>query len=275
LRKSELVAAGLRSPLVESGPPGAAEAIAFVHGNPGSHEDWLDLAGRCGEFARAVAFDMPGFGAADKPRGFDYRPEGYAAFMDAAFAELGIERVHLVLHDFGGPFGTAWAGEHPERLRSAVMLNNGSMTDARWHGLAKLWRRPVVGELVMAATTRKRWRSNFAQAKPQLPPEFVERMYDDYNWGTRRAVLKLYRRTSLPYPPAIPWYEALAKRDAPALIVYGELDRFVSARRAEGVKEAFPSAEYVPFPQSGHFPFADDPEGTAAQVVPFLQAQAE
>ena len=118
---------GERSPLVESGPQQASEAVVFVHGNPGSHEDWLDLAARTGEFVRAVAFDMPGFGQADKPRGFDYRPEGYAVFLAAAFGELGIERVHLVLHDFGGPFGSGWAGSHPDRLARAVVMNSGSL----------------------------------------------------------------------------------------------------------------------------------------------------
>ena len=275
LRSGSLEAGGKHSPLVESGPRDASEAVVFIHGNPGSHQDWLDLAGRTGEFMRAVAFDMPGFGQADKPRGFDYRPEGYAAFLEAAFAELGIDRVHLVLHDFGAPFGIGWAGTHPDRLASAVVMNSGSLTNARWHKMAKLWRRPVVGEVVMLATRRGRWRDAFEKAAPpKLPAEFVDRMYDDYDWGTRRAVLKLYRATDLPYPPAERWYDVLAERDPPALIVWGAKDPFVKARRVEQMKSAFPSARIVGLENSGHFPFADDPEGTAAAVIPFLQAQA-
>jgi pimeloyl-ACP methyl ester carboxylesterase len=276
LRNGQVVANGLRSPLAEAGPEGASEAVVFVHGNPGSHEDWLELASRAGEFMRAVAFDMPGFGQADKPRDFDYTPEGYAEFLGAALAELGIERVHLVLHDFGGPFGIGWAGTHPEQLASAVVMNSGSLTNARWHKMAKLWRRPVVGELVMLATRRGRWRAAFAgAAPPELPPEFVERMYDDYDWGTRRAVLKLYRATDLPYPPAERWYDVLAERDRPALIVWGAHDPFVKARRVEQMKRAFPSARIVGLENSGHFPFADDPEGTAEAVIPFLRSQAD
>jgi pimeloyl-ACP methyl ester carboxylesterase len=275
LRERELTVSGLRTPLAESGPEAAAEAVVFIHGNPGSHRDWLDLTARAGEFTRAVAFDMPGFGQAAKPRDFDYRPEGYAEFLEAAFAELAIDRVHLVLHDFGGPFGIGWAGAHPDRLGSAVVMNSGSLTNARWHKMAKLWRRPVVGELVMLATQRGRWRAAFENAAPpRLPAEFVDRMYDDYDRGTRRAVLKLYRATDLPYPPAERWYEVLAERDIPALIVWGARDPFVKARRAEQMKRAFPSAEIVGLPSSGHFPFADDPEGTAAAVIPFLRAQA-
>jgi len=273
LRTGELLAAGLRSPLAEAGPESGREAVVFIHGNPGSHRDFADLTGRAGEFTRAVAFDMPGFGQADKPRSFDYRPEGYAAFIDAALAELGIERVHLVLHDFGGPFGLAWAGTHPERLASAVVMNCGSLTNAKWHNLAKLWRRPVVGEAVMLATRRGRWRRTFENEDAPLPCEFVDRMYDDYDRGTRRAVLKLYRATDLPYPPADGWERVLAQRNVPALIIWGGRDPFVMAIGAEQMKAAFPSAEVVGLERSGHFPFIDDPEATADAIIPFLQAR--
>jgi pimeloyl-ACP methyl ester carboxylesterase len=68
---------GVRSPVLELGPPEAVEAIVFVHGNPGSRRDWENLARGVGEFGRAVAMDMPGFGTADKPADFDYSVPGY------------------------------------------------------------------------------------------------------------------------------------------------------------------------------------------------------
>jgi pimeloyl-ACP methyl ester carboxylesterase len=83
---------GLRSPYIQAGDPGSREAVVFVHGNPGSHLDWYELLTRTGSFARAVAFDAPGFGGADKPADFDYSVPGYARFIGGALRELGIER---------------------------------------------------------------------------------------------------------------------------------------------------------------------------------------
>ncbi|MDP8953075.1 MAG: alpha/beta fold hydrolase [Actinomycetota bacterium] len=77
--------------------------MVFSHGNPGSSRDWERLSSRAGEFGRAVAPDMPGFGRADKPEDFDYTVEGYARHLDGVMVELGIRRAHLVVHDFGGP----------------------------------------------------------------------------------------------------------------------------------------------------------------------------
>ena len=90
-----------------------------------------------GELGRAVAVDMPGFGKADKPRDFDYQVSSYADFLQGALTELGIERVHLVVHDFGGPFGLFWGLQHPDMWASVVLINIGVMpgyNGTRWPG---------------------------------------------------------------------------------------------------------------------------------------------
>jgi pimeloyl-ACP methyl ester carboxylesterase len=273
LQESEIAVDGVRSPLIQAGPADSSEAVVFLHGNPGSRLDWGDLVRAAGDFSRALAFDMPGFGQADKPRDFDSTVEGYAAFVAGALNQLGVERVHLVVHDFGGPFGICWAAEHPDALESAVVFNTGSMTNRRWHRMGKLWRTPGVGEAVMAVTNRRAWRRAMNAGPRPLPPTFVDRMYEDFDRGTRRTVLRLYRATDLPYPSASGWVATLAELDRPALIVWGAKDPFVGPGRAEALKRAFPSAELIMLDDSGHFPFADDPGRTAAAVLPFLRAQ--
>jgi pimeloyl-ACP methyl ester carboxylesterase len=259
--------------MIEAGPPESSEAVVFLHGNPGSRLDWEDLVGRVGEFCRALAFDMPGFGQADKPRDFGYRVEDYATFVAGALSQLGVERVHLVVHDFSGAFGMCWAAGHPDAFASAVLFNTGTWTRGRWHRMARLWRRPVVGELVMAITNRRAWRRAMNAGPDPLPPAFIDRMYDDFDRGTRRAVLRLYRATDLPYPPASGWVDTLHDVDRPALIVWGANDPFLGQRRVEDLKQPFPSAAVKMLDRSGHFPFADDPEGSEQAVVPFLQSQ--
>src|SRR4051794_14616427 len=110
--------AGVRSPVLTAGPDDAEEAVVFVHGVPGAGQEWADLVGRVGEFARAVAPDMPGFAGADKPRDFPYNVDGYARHLDGLLGELGIRRAHLVMHDFGGPWALAWGVANLDRLAS-------------------------------------------------------------------------------------------------------------------------------------------------------------
>jgi pimeloyl-ACP methyl ester carboxylesterase len=101
LTTTTVTVSGVRSPVRQAGEPDASEAVVFVHGNPGPKEDWEDLLQRTGEFGRAMAPDMPGYGAADKPADFGYTSEGYAQHLAGILDELGITKVHLVMHDFG------------------------------------------------------------------------------------------------------------------------------------------------------------------------------
>src|SRR5437899_12606943 len=67
VRPGEVVVDGVRSPLIEAGPPDAREAVVFIHGNPGSGLDWCDLLSSEGPFGRAVAVHRPGVGRAGAP----------------------------------------------------------------------------------------------------------------------------------------------------------------------------------------------------------------
>lgn len=274
LRTGEIRVVGVRSPVLEGGRLDSDEAVVFVHGNPGSSRDWRRLAEDVAEFGRAVALDMPGFGGADKPPNFDYTVQGYARHLAGALAELHIRRAHLVLHDFGGTWGLAWAATHPTEFASATLINTGVLPGYRWHYLAKIWRTPLLGELFQAAITRPVAHLLSKHGNPRgLPTEFVDQMFDDYDRGTRRAVLKLYRATSHPGPLSEELARALRPLARPALVVWGKHDPYISVTYAERQREAFPTARVVVLERSGHWPFADDPSGVARAVLPFLRQQ--
>ncbi len=272
LRQTEVTIAGIRSPLIEGGKAEASEAVVFVHGNPGSSRDWEELAAQVSPFGRAIALDMPGFGRSQKPEHFDYTVEGYARHLASALTELRIRRVHLVLHDFGGAWGLAWAAAHPDAFASVVLINTGILFDYRWHYLARIWRTPILGEVFQATATRPAFHLLLKHGNPRgLPAAYVDQMYDTYDRGTRRAVLKLYRATDDPAHMSQSWANALRPLARPALVVWGKHDPYLPVQLANRQREVFPNAQVVVLEQSGHWPFADDPAGVAEVVVPFLR----
>ena len=220
---------------------------------------------------RAVAFDLPDFGETAAPPGFQHDVPGYAGFVDAALGRLGINRVHLVLHDFGGPIGLVWAMMHPDAVASVTLIDTGILPGYRWHRLARIWRTPVIGELFQATATRRAFRSLLSRNEPQgLPRDFVEKMYDHYDKPTRRAVLALYRATDDPGSMSEGLIGLFAPRDIPALVIWGEHDAYLPASYAQRQREAFPSAEVHVLPVSGHWPFADAPEAVDRLLTEFL-----
>ncbi len=182
--------------------------------------------------------------------------------------------MHLVLHDFGGPFGLVWGLQHPDAWASVVLINVGVMPGYTWHTMARRWRTPVLGELLQAWIPRSGWRRAMQKANPRgLPPEFVDKMYDDYDRATRRTVLKLYRATPDPGDTALAMGAAIGDLHKPALVVWGAKDPFIGVEFAERQREFFEVARVEVLPESGHWPFQDDPAAVERVVVPFLAEQ--
>ncbi|MGA8744334.1 MAG: alpha/beta hydrolase [Solirubrobacterales bacterium] len=272
VQRSRLTVNGVQTRLVQAGDSEDREAAVFVHGNPGSADDWVELVGALGSGGlRAVAFDLPDFGETAAPRGFEHSVPGYAVFLGEVMRCLGIDRAHLIIHDFGGPIGMAWALDHPDSLASVTLIDIGVMPGYRWHGVARIWRTPLLGEIFQAGATRGSFRVLIERGEPQgLPRPFIERMYDQYDRRTRRAVLKLYRATDNIGAAGAEFAARMAPRDIPALVIWGEHDVYLPSRYAERQREAFPSAEVHVLPDSGHWPFADAPETVERLLVEFL-----
>ena len=214
----------------------------------------------------------PVFGTADKPADFDYTVDGYANHIEALLAALQIERVHLVLHDFGGPWGLAWAARDVSRVASLTLINIGILPDYRWHYLARIWRTPVIGELSVALTTRFGFGLLLKHGNPRgLPKEFLDEMYQNFDSGTKRAVLRLYRATSALGEFARAGHDALRPADLETLVIWGKCDPYLPHRFAERQRETFPRAQINYMDDSGHWPFMDNPQTFAEIIVPFLQ----
>jgi pimeloyl-ACP methyl ester carboxylesterase len=281
VRRRRFEVDGIATRLIEAGPHDAAEAVVFIHGNPGSCDDWEALiAAVSGEAAeagatsprRALAFDLPDFGETVAHQGFQHDVLSYAGFVEKALGVLGVRRVYLVLHDFGGPIGLVWAAGHIDRLASITLIDIGILPDYRWHRMARIWRTPVLGELSQAITFRSGFRRLINASEPRgLPREFIDRMYDQYDKRTRKAVLELYRATDEPGAGAKEAAAYFAAHDIPALVIWGEHDAYLPASYAARQREAFPSADVHVLPASGHWPFADSPEVVQRLLVGFLE----
>ena len=278
----EVVVDGVRSPVAVAGDPSASEAVVFVHGNPGAGRDWSDLIGKVAPFARAVAPDMPGYGGADKPRGFDHSAAGYGRHLDGVLGQLGVERAHLVLHDFGGLWGLEWALQNPAAVGSVTLLGIGVFDGYRWHRWAQLWRTRGIGELLNYGTPRLVARMLLARENPLLPPERADLLARRMSvFGTRRAILACYRATPpemydvrpTPHGP-VPRAHLLRELDLPALVLWPTEDDYVPFQ-PDYQRTAFPSARIELFGGYGHWFQWEAPERVAAFVVPFLRDQVE
>lgn len=238
-------------------PPKGAVPVLYVHGVPTNADQWLPFLERTG----GVALDLPGFGRSDKPPGFDYSIPGYRRFLQAFVDARGLERFSLVVQDWGGGLGLALAQEVPERVERLVVMDAVPLLPGyRWHRIARLWRTPVVGELVMGATLKRGLKLTSREATAldgPLPDEFIDMIWRHWDQGTMRAILKLYRSA----PPEVLEREGarLGEIDSPALVLWGAHDPYLPTEFAHAYGKAL-GAEVDVLDDAGHWIWIDRPD---------------
>lgn len=120
---------GARMSVVDEGPR-SPEAVVFLHGNPTWSFFYRDLILALRGEVRCVAPDHVGMGLSAKPERYDYTLAGRIADVEALVDALGLERIHLVLHDWGGAIGCGLAVRRPERIGRIVLLNTAAFRSA-------------------------------------------------------------------------------------------------------------------------------------------------
>ncbi|WP_327290255.1 haloalkane dehalogenase [Streptomyces sp. NBC_01198] len=93
---------------------GSGTPLVLLHGNPGTSRVWRNVAPGLGA-GRVLVPDLIGMGASGKPD-IPYSFADHARYLDAWFDALGLDRVVLVGHDWGGALAIDWAARHPGRV---------------------------------------------------------------------------------------------------------------------------------------------------------------
>jgi pimeloyl-ACP methyl ester carboxylesterase len=256
------------APADAAAAPEASTPPLYLHGVPTNSNEWPAFLARSG----GLAPDLPGFGRSGKPGSLRYTIDEYAGFIERYLDLLEVERVSLVMHDWG-VVGLAFAQLHPERVERLVVINAVVLLPGyRWHRTARLWRTPLLGELVMGSTNRRTLRltSRESNVTPgPMPDAWLDSVLDHFDQGTQRAILRLYRSS----PPAVLAAAGaqLARLRMPALVVWGMRDPYIPARFGRAYAEALPDAELLELPDAGHWPWLDRPD-VVDRVVDFLGA---
>jgi pimeloyl-ACP methyl ester carboxylesterase len=246
-------------PLFWRSAEGDDPPVLYLHGVPTSSDDWVAFLERTG----GLAPDLPGFGRTGKRGDGEYTMAGYDRFVEAFLDHVEVERVRLVVHDWG-VVGLLWAQRHPERVQRLVLINAVPLLPGyRWHLFARLWRMPAVGEVTMGLSNR--W-----VARRLLPPAIAEEAWAHFDQGTQRAILRLYR--SSPEDALARAGLDLGRIDCPVLVMWGDHDPYLDPAFADAYASALGGeAEVLHLHDAGHWPWHDRPDAID-RVATFLRA---
>jgi haloalkane dehalogenase len=247
---------------------GESLPVFLIHGYPETSFMWRGLMPELAASGRrAIAPDLPGYG--DSALSGSGTWESHIEAVEGFRRELGLDRVALVVHDWGGLIGMRWACDHPRAVGALVVSGTGFFPDGKWHGLGEALRTEGAGESVVDAINRDGFAAMLRETGRGFDDAAIEEYWKAYATERhRRAHLALYR--SGDFAKLAPYEGRLAELGIPTLIVWGEDDTFAPVGGAYRFHRQIPDSKLVLVEGAGHFVFEDDPERCAREVVAFL-----
>jgi pimeloyl-ACP methyl ester carboxylesterase len=263
---------------------GEGEPVVMVHGNPTWSIYYRGLVARLRGRYRCIVPDHIGCGASDKPGDDRYRYtlSERVADLEALLAALEPERsVTLVLHDWGGMIGMAWAARHVERVKRLVLLNTAAfhLPETRgFHWQLRAARDMKAGALLVRGFNAFSWVASRTCCTRRPMSAALRRAYRaPYDsWDHRIATLRFVQ--DIPLRPGDPAYALVSEAQAalprfvetPTLIGWGGRD-FVFDEHFLRVWEAtLPKAEVRRYPDCGHYVLEDAGEALIGEIEAFL-----
>ena len=240
-----------------AGPDPGRPPVLYLHGVPTSSVEWPAFLERTG----GLAPDLPGFGRSGKRGDGDFTIEGYARFVGAFLDLATVDRVRLVVHDWGAA-GLVWAQQHPERVERLVVMTRCRCCPAT-AGTASRARG------ARARSARRSWaRRRASPLRRVMPRALADAAWPDFDQGTQRAILRLYRTS--PEDRLAAAGAGLRAIGCPALVLHGDRDPYIPARFADGYAAALGDARVEHLADAGHWPWIDRPE-VVDRVAAFLR----
>jgi pimeloyl-ACP methyl ester carboxylesterase len=261
---------------------GSGPALLLIHGVGCNSKSWEPVHAKLAQRFTVIAPDLLGHGESDKPHA-DYSLPAFANGMRDLLAVLGIDRVTVVGHSFGGGVAMQFAYQYPELVERIVLVSAGGVSKdvslalrlaampmgaealgvLRAPGVLPAIRR--VGRAVGAVLGSTRFGRDAAD---------VVEMLDGFE---DPAGLAAFARTLRSVVDARGQYVTMLDRSylvksVPVQIIWGDDDMIIPVDHAHTAHEAMPGSRLDIFENSGHMPFHDHPDRFVEVVERFVDS---
>jgi pimeloyl-ACP methyl ester carboxylesterase len=214
--------------------------------------------------------DSLGYGFSERVTtpGEHYTLESYARDLAGILDSLGIDKVDLAGHSWGGVLVTQFARDYPERVRRLVIID-GAFFFPEPKAIETIIQMPLgIGRGVawhLVAGGPVSYSSLVCRRQPDCEGAPTMRIRDSTE--ALRAAMYTSRTTD-----GMKVIDAeLGRIATPTLVLWGEKDPIVPLTTGERLVRELPSARLVVIKNALHAPWFQEPETTAKQLLDFLQ----
>lgn len=264
---------------------GSGPAIVMLHGNPSWSFYYRNLVKELSDRYRCIVPDHIGCGFSDKPgdERYDYTLARRVEDLERLLEHLGIRNnITLVVHDWGGMIGMAYAARHPRAIRRLVVMNTAAfhLPPAKRFPLAlRICRDTSLGSLLVRGFNAFSLAASFVGCKRNPLSRELRRLYRlPYgSWNDRIATLRFVQ--DIPLKPGDRGYDLVSSvsqglerfRHLPLLVIWGERDFVFDRHFLAEWRRRFPGAELHAYPDAGHYILEDMKDEVLPIIADFLR----
>jgi haloalkane dehalogenase len=263
---------------------GRGDPVLLLHGNPTWSFYYRRLITGLAPAYRVIAPDHIGCGLSEKPppSAYAYRLENRVADLEKLVQQVVPEGpLTLVVHDWGGMIGMAFALRHLDRIRRIVVTNTSGFRPPAGKPIPLRLR--LIRDFPGLATAAVLGLNIFARgasimaARRPLAPAVRQGLLAPYDRPKHRmATLRFVQDIPLaqgdPSYALVRWVDHNLRRlrHCPMLICWGKHDFVFDSDYLAEWRRRFPAAEVHLFEQAGHYLLEDEPRAVAEVVRRFL-----
>jgi pimeloyl-ACP methyl ester carboxylesterase len=262
--------------IFDSGGP--KPPLVLVHGLANAIEIWARVIPKLVQSFRVIAFDLPGFGLASRPKA-EYDGPFFARQLHALLGTLGIEKAYFAGNSLGASVILQLSAIAPETIARTVLAAPGGF-GRKTHLLMRLPALPFIGSwlgrptpfnnaitLRLAIHDRKNITEDLTQVVntyacvPGSDLSFVKTLQAGVGLMGSRGVQNT----------------AKLARDflTPSLIIWGKNDRVFPPEQGQSAAKLIQGSELVYFDHCGHYPQWEQPDLFAAHLERFLNGESQ
>ena len=259
---------------------GQGPALLLLHGLGGAPPAGAPALEPAARRYTVIAPDLLGHGQSAKPRA-DYSVGGYANGMRDLLTVLGIDKVTVVGHSFGGGVALQFAYQYPERTARLVLVASGGLgpevspairavTTPGFHQLMGVLTLPgvrQVGKAGLRALAATPW-------KHTRDLDEVAEIFDSFKDPYARAAIRHVVSAVVDWRGQIVTMadRAYLTQEMPMAVVWGRDDTVIPVRHANNAARLAPDARIEVIPNAGHFPHKDHPHRFAKVLHEFIRS---
>lgn len=230
--------------------------ILFIHGRPGSIEDWQPLVEALAPHYRLTFYDRPGNGFSGKPRHYTLAQNADVAL--ALIEQLRLDHPVVVGHSYGGGVVMALAVRKPENIKAFVSIGGCAYPSEPFDIIFSLLRIPYVGRGIIALLPKKTncemirdgILESFHPNEKDLPADYVDARCKI--WSQPKNTLTLAREGgsfNAELKKIVPQYPGITHT---IYLVHGDQDKLVSVEESKKVNASAPRAPLTVLADTGH-----------------------